>query len=36
MTTRREIDERDVDHLLGALTDIQIATVFGMTVSEVS
>jgi hypothetical protein len=36
MTTRREIDERDVDRLLGALTDVQIGNVFGMAVLEVS
>ena len=36
MAERREIDERDVDRLLAALTDLQIAELFGMTETEVS
>ena len=35
MTERRNIDERDIDSLLAALTDTQIAAVFGMTETEV-
>lgn len=33
---RREIDERDIDRLLAALTDRQIAQLYGMTEFEVS
>ena len=36
MAKRREIDDRDVDKLLSALTDLQIAELFGMTAAEVS
>lgn len=35
MPKRRDIDERDIDQLLAALTDRQIAGVFGMTELEV-
>jgi hypothetical protein len=35
MTERRNIDERDIDSLLAALTDTQIAAVFGMRETEV-
>lgn len=35
MVERRNIDERDIDRLLAALTDTQIASVFGMTEEEV-
>ena len=35
MAERRDIDERDIDRLLAALTDTQIAAVFGMTGEEV-
>ena len=35
MAERREIDERDIDRLLAALTDVQIAALFGMTNAEV-
>ena len=35
MPKRREIDERDVDRLLAALTDRQIADLYDMTVIEV-
>ena len=35
MVERRDIDERDIDRLLAALTDVQIAAVFGMTEIEV-
>ncbi|MCP4318798.1 MAG: hypothetical protein GY789_23095 [Hyphomicrobiales bacterium] len=36
MSKRREIDERDIDKLLEALTDLQIAATFGLSVAEVS
>ncbi len=36
MANRREIDERDIDRLLAALTDRQIAELFGMSEVEVS
>ena len=36
MVKRREIDERDIDMLLMALTDIQIAELFGQTEQEIS
>jgi hypothetical protein len=36
MAERREIDERDIDKLLSALTDRQIANVFGWSEIEVS
>lgn len=36
MSERREIDERDVDRLLGALSDRQIADLFGMSEAEVT
>ncbi len=36
MTERREIDERDIDRLLAALTDLQIAELFGWAEVEVS
>lgn len=35
MPERRDIDERDIDHLLAALTDLQIAALFGMPEEEV-
>lgn len=35
MPKRREIDERDVDRLLAALTDRQIADLYDMTDIEV-
>ena len=35
MAERREIDERDIDQLLKALTDRQIADLFGMSEMEV-
>ena len=35
MAERREIDERDIDRLLAALTDRQIANLYGMTELEV-
>lgn len=35
MAERREIDERDIDRLLAALTDVQIAALFGMTNADV-
>ena len=35
MSERREIDERDIDRLLVALTDQQIARLFGWTEAEV-
>ncbi|MFY0610583.1 MAG: hypothetical protein JXQ99_03565 [Hyphomicrobiaceae bacterium] len=35
MPKRREIDERDIDRLLMALTDRQIASLYGMTEQEV-
>jgi DNA-directed RNA polymerase specialized sigma24 family protein len=35
MAERREIDERDIDQLLKALTDRQIADLFGMSETEV-
>lgn len=35
MAERREIDERDLDQLLKALTDRQIANLFGMSEAEV-
>jgi len=35
MTARREIDERDIDQLLAALSDHQIAELFGLTEFEV-
>ena len=36
MAPRREIDERDIDRLLAALTDRQIADLYGMSELEVS
>jgi len=36
MAERREIDERDVDRLLAALTDRQIAELFGQTLDEIA
>ena len=36
MSERREIDERDLDRLLSALTDVQIARLYGMSESEVA
>jgi len=36
MAKRREIDERDIDQLLAALTDRQIADVYGMSELEVT
>ena len=36
MAEKREIDERDIDRLLTALTDRQIAELYGMTEAEVS
>jgi hypothetical protein len=35
MPDRRKIDERDVDRLLAALTDTQIASLYGMSEVEV-
>ena len=35
MTKTRQIDDRDVDRLLSALSDIQIASVFAMPLDEV-
>lgn len=35
MGERRNIDERDVDQLLAALTDRQIAELFGMSEADV-
>ena len=35
MPKRRNIDERDIDRLLSALTDTQIASLYGMSVIEV-
>ena len=35
MPSRREIDERDIDRLLAALSDTQIAALYGMTEVEV-
>ncbi len=35
MARRRNIDTRDIDRLLSALSDVQIANVFGMAVGEV-
>ena len=35
MAARRTIDIRDVDRLLSALSDVQIANVFDMPVGEV-
>lgn len=35
MAEHRDIDERDIDRLLAALTDNQIAALFGMTEVEV-
>ena len=35
MPDRRKIDERDVDRLLAALTDTQIASLYGMSELEV-
>ncbi len=35
MVKKREIDERDIDRLLSALTDLQIAELFGMTETAV-
>lgn len=35
MPNRRNIDERDIDKLLAALTDTQIASLFGMSEIEV-
>lgn len=36
MQARRPIDERDIDRLLGMLTDRQIADLFGMQEDEVT
>ena len=36
MAERREIDERDIDQLLKALSDRQIADLFGLSEAEVS
>ena len=36
MNDKREIDERDIDKLLLALSDVQLAKLFDMTVTEVS
>ena len=36
MAKRRTIDERDVDDLLAALTDRQIAELYGMPEAEVA
>lgn len=35
MTIRRQIDDRDVNRLLSALSDVQIANLFGMSLHEV-
>lgn len=35
MAGRRNIDTRDVDRLLSALSDVQIANVFDMSIGEV-
>lgn len=35
MGERRDIDERDIDKLLAVLTDIQIAHLYGMSLTEV-
>jgi hypothetical protein len=35
MPGRRDIDERDIDRLLAALTDTQVAALFGMSEIEV-
>lgn len=35
MPARRDIDERDVDRILAALTDTQIAALYGMSEIEV-
>ena len=35
MPSRRDIDERDIDRLLAALTDTQIASLYGMSEVEV-
>ena len=35
MPSRRNIDERDIDRLLAALTDTQLASLFGMSEIEV-
>lgn len=35
MPNRRDIDERDIDRLLAALTDSQIASLYGMSEMEV-
>ena len=35
MPERRDIDKRDIDRLLAALTDIQIASLYGMSEIEV-
>ena len=35
MPNRRDIDERDIDRLLAALTDTQIASLYGMSEVEV-
>ena len=36
MAKRREIDERDIDQLLKALSDLQIAELFGQTEDEIT
>lgn len=36
MPDRRDIDERDIERLLAALTDIQIASLYGMSAVEVT
>lgn len=36
MNKGRDIDERDIDRLLAALTDLQIAELYGMSEAEVS
>jgi hypothetical protein len=35
MAEHRDIDDRDIDQLLSALTDRQIASLFGMSEAEV-
>jgi len=35
MPSRRDIDKRDIDRLLAALTDTQIASLYGMSEMEV-
>lgn len=35
MPGRRDIDERDIDRLLAALTDTQVAALYGMSEIEV-